>query len=63
MNSFHNDVLHPILTDYYQITMAYSYYKMGKHNEDSVFESFFRKAPFNGEYLIFCGVGEVVKFV
>lgn len=39
----------PTLTDKYQLTMAFSYFKQGRHNEQSVFDTFFRKCPFKGE--------------
>lgn len=47
----HVDLINPIHTDMYQITMAYSYFKQGKHNEEAAFELFFRKSPFGGEVL------------
>ncbi|MDR3737230.1 MAG: hypothetical protein P4L10_17080 [Acidobacteriaceae bacterium] len=42
-------VVNPLLTDFYELTMAYRYWKAGRHNEPSVFELFFRKNPFKGE--------------
>lgn len=52
-----------MLTDLYQITMAYAEWKGGRAEEPAVFEAFFRKAPFNGRYTIFAGVDEVVRFM
>ena len=40
-----------LLTDLYEITMAYSYFKQGRHNLPSVFDAFFRKAPFKGKVI------------
>ena len=37
-----------MLTDLYQITMAYAYWMSGRHEDDSVFDLFFRENPFNG---------------
>jgi nicotinate phosphoribosyltransferase len=58
-----NSLVTPMLTDLYQITMAYAYWKTNRHEEDAVFELFFRKNPFGGEYTIFCGLNEVLKFL
>ena len=58
-----NSLVTPMLTDLYQITMAYAYWKTNRHTHSAVFEVFFRKNPFGGEYTIFCGLDEVLKFL
>jgi nicotinate phosphoribosyltransferase len=58
-----NNLVTPLLTDLYQLTMAYSYWKNNKHNDDSVFELFFRKNPFKGSFTIFCGLDELISFI
>ena len=32
-----------LLTDFYEITMAYGFFKEGKHEEEVVFDLFFRR--------------------
>lgn len=58
-----NSLVNPLLTDMYQISMAYAYWKNGKSEDPAVFDLFFRKNPFEGEFCIFAGIDEVVKFL
>ena len=58
-----NSFVGPMLTDLYEITMAYGYWKKGKHKDNAVFDLFFRKNPFGGEFTIFAGLEEVVRSV
>eukprot|EP01054_Gregarina_sp_Poly1_P004736 Gregarina_sp_Poly_1__4735@NODE_252_length_10633_cov_239_890119_g220_i0_p4_GENE_NODE_252_length_10633_cov_239_890119_g220_i0NODE_252_length_10633_cov_239_890119_g220_i0_p4_ORF_typecomplete_len635_score81_01NAPRTase/PF04095_16/7_2e48NAPRTase_N/PF17767_1/1_2e41NAPRTase_N/PF17767_1/1_2e04NAPRTase_C/PF17956_1/3_6e22QRPTase_N/PF02749_16/0_00017PH_15/PF17339_2/0_12_NODE_252_length_10633_cov_239_890119_g220_i056837587 len=51
------------LTDLYQVTMSYAYWKAGKHNQTAAFEVFFRRNPFGGEYTILAGVNDVMRFI
>ena len=51
----------PMLTDLYELTMAYGYWKKGKNKDKAVFDLFFRKNPFGGEFAIFAGLEEVVR--
>lgn len=57
-----NGVVQPLLTDLYQITMAYAYWKSGKIHDTAVFDLYFRKNPFQGEFTIFAGLEECMKF-
>ena len=56
---------HPLglLTDLYQLTMAYGYWKLGVQDKDSVFHLFFRNNPFQGGYSVACGLSFVVEFL
>uniref|UniRef100_A0A1A9UPZ4 Nicotinate phosphoribosyltransferase n=1 Tax=Glossina austeni TaxID=7395 RepID=A0A1A9UPZ4_GLOAU len=58
-----NGVVQPLLTDLYQITMAYAYWKSGKTDDHSVFDLFFRSNPFHGEFTIFAGLDECLRFL
>ncbi|XP_054014333.1 nicotinate phosphoribosyltransferase isoform X3 [Hylaeus anthracinus] len=62
-HSRQNCVVQPLLTDLYQITMAYAYWKSGKMNDHAVFDLYFRKNPFQGEFTIFAGLEECIKFL
>ena len=56
-----NNLVNPMLTDFYQITMAYAYWKAGVHEEEAVFDLFFRKNPFRGEFAIYAGLEEKLR--
>ena len=58
-----NSIVQPLLTDLYQITMAYAYWKSGKKDSLATFDLFFRKNPFSGEFTIFAGLHEVLLFL
>lgn len=52
-----------LLTDLYQLTMAYGYWKLGKAEREAVFHLFFRIAPFDGGYAIAAGLGPAIEFL
>jgi nicotinate phosphoribosyltransferase len=52
-----------ILTDLYQLTMAYGYWKEGKADQESVFHLFFREQPFHGGFTICCGLADVLEYL
>lgn len=64
-------VLNPLITcdfgfvclDLYQITMAYAYWKSGKMDDRAIFDLFFRRNPFQGEFTLFAGLEECVKLL
>ncbi|EMS54141.1 Nicotinate phosphoribosyltransferase [Triticum urartu] len=53
----------PLLTDLYQFSMAYAYWKAGKHLDRAVFDLYFRKSPFAGEFTVFGGLEECIRFI
>jgi nicotinate phosphoribosyltransferase len=52
-----------LLTDLYQLTMAYGYWKAGRANDEAVFNLFFRKSPFRGGYTVACGLAPVIDYL
>lgn len=52
-----------LLTDLYQLTMAYGYWKLQKAQRQAVFHLFFRQLPFRGGYAIAAGLGPTIDFI
>lgn len=52
-----------LLTDFYQLTMAYGYWKEGLESRQSVFHMYFRKHPFQGGFTLACGLGTVIELL
>jgi nicotinate phosphoribosyltransferase len=52
-----------LLTDLYQLTMAYAYWKSRTHRKEAVFNLFFRQHPFQGGFTIASGLGSAIDFV
>jgi nicotinate phosphoribosyltransferase len=52
-----------LLTDLYQLTMAFGYWKAGRANHEAVFNLFFRKAPFGSGYTVACGLAPVIELI
>lgn len=53
----------PLLTDLYQLTMAYGYWKLGMAEQEAVFHLFYRKNPFHGNYAISCGLSPAIDYL
>ncbi|HEY4299904.1 MAG TPA: nicotinate phosphoribosyltransferase [Candidatus Didemnitutus sp.] len=52
-----------LLTDLYQLTMAYGYWKSGTHAKEAVFHLFFRKAPFQSGFTIVAGLEDAIAWL
>ena len=52
-----------LLTDLYQLTMAYGYWKVGVGEREAVFHHIFRKNPFGGGYAIACGLHYFIGYL
>ena len=52
-----------LLTDFYQLTMAYGYFRGGLANTEAVFHLFFRENPFDGGFALAAGLGPVVEYL
>ncbi|MDX1582000.1 MAG: nicotinate phosphoribosyltransferase [Thermoanaerobaculia bacterium] len=50
-----------MLTDLYELTMAYGYWKSGMLGTEGVFHLSFRENPFDGGFAIACGLGSVLE--
>jgi nicotinate phosphoribosyltransferase len=48
-------------TDLYQLTMGQVYFLKGRSNQEAIFDYFFRKLPFQGGYVVFAGLGDLLQ--
>lgn len=53
----------PLLTDLYQLTMAYGYWKAGTAEQEAVFHGFFRKTPFGGGFSVAGGLAPILDWL
>ena len=52
-----------LMTDFYELTMAQTYFNEGKKGEQVYFDLFFRKNPFEGGYTVSGGLDETIKYI
>jgi nicotinate phosphoribosyltransferase len=50
-----------LYTDFYELTMAQGYFYQGKAQEVAVFDYFYRDNPFQGGYVLFAGLGDLLR--
>jgi nicotinate phosphoribosyltransferase len=52
-----------LLTDLYQLTMAYGYWKSNHAEQEAVFHLYFRKNPFDGGYAVCAGLDYAIHYL
>lgn len=52
-----------LFTDFYELTMANSYYELGRKDEIAYFDLFFRRIPDGGGYALAAGLGQVIEYI
>lgn len=52
-----------LLTDQYELVMAQGYWRLGMAEQEAVFYLSYRSNPFEGDYVIACGLAEVIKYL
>lgn len=52
-----------LLTDLYQLTMAYGYWREGIADREAVFHLHFREQPFHGGFTIACGLADAIRYL
>lgn len=52
-----------LMTDFYELTMAQTYFENGKKDEEVYFDVFFRNNPFGGGYTISGGLDNIIDYI
>lgn len=52
-----------LLTDLYQLTMAYGYWRLRRADQEAVFHLFFRRTPFDGGYSVTAGLAPALEYI
>jgi nicotinate phosphoribosyltransferase len=52
-----------LLTDLYELTMSYGYWKMQLERKEAVFHLFFRRAPWKGGFTIAAGLEYIINLI
>ena len=52
-----------LLTDLYELTMAFGYWKLGRLDEQACFHMSFRRNPFRGGYVIAAGLEYLLDYL
>ncbi len=52
-----------LYTDYYELSMAQGYFLDGKKDEKAVFDYFFRTNPYEGGFMVFAGLADLLEAI
>ena len=52
-----------LLTDLYELTMAYGFWKAGMGDREATFHLFFRENPYRGGFAVACGLKSVIDYL
>ena len=52
-----------LMTDFYELTMAQTYFNEGKKDEILYFDIFYRENPFEGGYVMSGGLDEIISYI
>src|SRR2546422_2578495 len=58
-----NQISFALLTDLYQLTMAFAYWKSGTADKEAAFHLSFRSPPFESGFTIACGLAAAMEFL
>lgn len=58
-----SDMNYTLLCDFYELTMANGYFELGKADEISYFDVFYRKVPDGGGFAIAAGLEQVIDYI
>ena len=62
-NETMSDMNYTLLCDFYELTMANGYFELGKADEISYFDVFYRKVPDGGGFAIAAGLEQVIDYI
>lgn len=63
MAFIHNSYSPSLLTDFYQLTMAYGYWKSKIAEKEAIFHMHFRRPPFNGGIAVAAGLQNLIEIM
>lgn len=52
-----------LMMDFYELTMSYNYFKLGKGDQIVYFDMFYRKNPDNGGFVLFAGLQQLIECI